>query len=986
MPEKKEKVSYKNTLNLPRTDFPIRSNPKVDDQLLLERWEQEDLYRKTFFAHEGHTKYILHDGPPYANGNLHLGHALNKVLKDIVGKSQRMMGKQVPITPGWDCHGLPIELKVTAENPDADKTQLKKACRAYAQKWVDIQREEFKKLGVLMDWENPYLTMNFSYESSILKALGIFIEKGYIERKNKTVPWCPSCQTVLAAAEIEYADRKDPSVYTLFTLTAEVVELIAPELQGKEIHLLVWTTTPWTLPLNRAVLLKPGSEYVILEIDGKYIVTARQLADNIAALKEEPKKVVASFNSGIIPSGELKAKHPFIENFEVPIILDNSVSLDDGTAAVHSAPGCGPEDYEVGVKNNLDIFSPISPDGKYTDEIKPVELKDMPVSEGQWWVLRKLKELDKLFHKANIMHSYPHCWRCRGGLIFRATKQWFCDLSQHDLKFRVLKVIDSQVETIPKKSVNRFKATVEGRLEWCLSRQRVWGVPIPAIIHDETDYVYISKELIDTVAHHVAQEGIEWWDKAEIKDLLPEDFDFTKYPLEELRKEEDILDVWFDSGVSYFAVLLQREELGFPADLYLEGKDQHRGWFQSSLLSSMITQDEPPMKTVMTHGFTVDEKGRKMSKSIGNVVAPNEMIAKFGTDGLRLWVASIDESGEAVVSDVLVGNVKEVFRKIRNTCRFLISNLYDFDISEDALPLDRLTEIDAYGLQELYKLNQKVLKAYNAMDFTAVFHLLGDYAAVDLSSFYLDIIKDRLYVEKADGHKRRSAQTACWHILDTLTRLMAPILSFTAEQLSDHYQKDKTESIHLQQFNALSYLRPLFGLHKGPEPEEMQVNGDQRDELHTLLHFESDKVSARQVQVDVAKKIADQEQLWTVLKQMRSAILKAIEQLRETGDIKHSLEATVTIYLDKNKLGLDILDDFKQLLHQKKQSLEDFFREFLIVSQFNVVDAKEGLSQSNYEGLLVKVEQASGIKCPRCWQWQHSSNIDGLCERCIELV
>jgi isoleucyl-tRNA synthetase len=967
MPEKQEKkVSYKNTLNLPRTDFPIRSNPKVDDALILERWQQDDLYRKSFFAHEGHTKFILHDGPPYANGNLHLGHALNKVLKDIAGKSQRMMGKQVPITPGWDCHGLPIELKVSKEHPNLDRTAFKKECRAYAQKWVDIQKEEFKQLGVLMDWENPYLTMHFSYESSILKALGIFIDKGYIERKNKTVPWCPSCQTVLASAEIEYADRKDPSVYTLFTLTKDAVKTIAPELQDKEVHLLVWTTTPWTLPLNRAVLLKPSAEYVVLDVDGQYIVTARQLADNIAALKDVPKKVIATFNSAIIPSGKLKAQHPFITNFEVPIILDGSVSLEDGTAAVHSAPGCGPEDYEVGVKNNLEIFSPITSDGKYTSDIKPKELDGMLVADGQWWVLRKLDEVGKLFHKTNIKHSYPHCWRCRGGLIFRATKQWFCDLSKHDLKSRVINAIDTKIETIPKKSINRLKATVEGRLEWCLSRQRVWGVPIPAIIHDKTDYVYTSKELIDTVAHHVAQEGVEWWDNATIKDLLPKDFDFNTYPLDELRKEQDILDVWFDSGVSYFAVLMQREELGFPADLYLEGKDQHRGWFQSSLLSSMITQDVPPMKTVMTHGFTVDEKGRKMSKSIGNVVAPDEMIQKLGTDGLRLWVSSIDESGEAVVSDVLMANVKEVFRKIRNTARFLISNLYDFDIEKDAVPLNKLTEIDVHGLQELYTLNHKVLKAYNDMDFTAVFHTLGDYTSVDLSSFYLDIIKDRLYVEKADGHKRRSAQTACWYILDTLTRLMAPILSFTAEQLSDNYQKNKNESIHLQQFTALSCLNPLFDVVETEEPDELCVNECQS--------------------IDINKKMAEQEQLWTVLKNMRSAMLKSIEQLREKGIIKHSLEAHISIYLDRDQLGFNVLDDFKKQLERKNQTLQDFFREFLIVSQFDIVDTKNDLAPSIFEGLSIKVEQAKGEKCPRCWQWQKSSHVDNLCDRCEKII
>lgn len=944
--DQNSKVSYKDTLNLPTTDFPIRANPKNEDPIMLERWQQEDLYRKSFFAHEGHGKFILHDGPPYANGNIHLGHAFNKTLKDIVGKSQRMFGNQVPITPGWDCHGLPIELKVTQENPGLDRVALKKACRAYAQKWVDIQREDFKKLGVLMDWDKPYATMDFSYEASVLRAFGEFVAQGYIERSNKTVPWCPSCQTVLASAEIEYEDRKDPSVFTLFPLTREALVVIAPELSDKEVSLLVWTTTPWTLPLNRAVLLKPSTEYVVQDLEGSFVITARQLAEKAAALKNLPVKIVATFNTSNITSGALKVHHPFIADFQVPIILDNSVLLEDGTAVVHSAPGCGPEDYQVGIKNNLEIFSPITPDGKYTVDIKPAELAGMAVTDGQWWVLRKLDELGKLFHKASLVHSYPHCWRCHGGLIFRATKQWFCDLEQHELKQRSLDAIDQHVSAIPEKSINRLKATLEGRLEWCLSRQRIWGVPIPAIIHDKTDYAYISKEFIDKVADHVAREGIEWWDTVDIKDLLPADFDFAKYPLHELRKEQDILDVWFESGVSYYAVLLQNKELGFPADLYLEGKDQHRAWFQSSLLCSMVTNDLPPMKTILTHGFTVDEKGRKMSKSIGNVVAPQDMIDELGTDGLRLWVSSIDASGEAVVSKVLIANVKEVYRKIRNTSRFLISNLYDFDITKDAVAIDQLQEIDAYGLQELYKLQHKVLKLYAAMDFTGIFHLFGDYVSADLSSFYLDIIKDRLYVEKANGHKRRSAQTACWYILDTFTRLMAPILSFTAEQLSDHYQKNKTESIHLQQFATLDALRSLCTM------------------------------------TDLAAQ--EHNQLWAGLKAMRSAMLKAIEQLREKGLIKHSLEAQVHFYADPTSNAAQQLLELSRKLAQKDQLLEEFFQEFLIVSQIHIFEEKQDdMQPTQVDGLYVHVTQAAGVKCPRCWQWQESASADQLCGRCF---
>lgn len=936
MAHNQDEKRYNDTLNLPRTDFPIRAQAKHDDKIMLERWQQEDLYRKTFLVHKGQQKFILHDGPPYANGHIHLGHALNKILKDIVGKSQRMLGKQVPITPGWDCHGLPIELKVTQEHGQLNRVDLKKACRAYAQKWIDIQREEFKALGVCMDWNNPYATMDFDYEASILHAFGVFIEKGYIERKNKAVPWCASCKTVLAAAEIEYADRKDPSVYVLFPLTDDASVQLVPSLSGKKVNLLVWTTTPWTLPLNRALTLKPDTQYVVLDIDDTYIVTAEKLADRITSIKEVPKKIVASFSANDLRLHRLYAQHPFIPGLKVPLLLDSGVSLEDGSAIVHCAPGCGPEDYEIGVRNNLEIFSPVSADGVYTQEVEPEELIGMPIAEGQWWVLRKLQELGYLFYKTTINHSYPHCWRCHNGLIFRATKQWFCDLSKHDLKKRTLDAIDAHIQTIPEKSINRLKSTLEGRLEWCLSRQRVWGVPIPAIIHDKTDYVYTSKEFVDTVASRIAQHGIEWWDTATIDELLPKDFDFNRYPKHELRKEEDILDVWFESGVSFYAVLLKREALGFPADIYLEGSDQHRAWFQSSLLISMVLEDTPAMKLIMTHGFTVDQKGRKMSKSIGNVIAPQEMIDELGTDGLRLWVSSIDTSGDAVVSPTVITNVKEVFRKIRNTARFLLSNLYDFDIKKDAIGFSQLMMIDQYAFREVCTLNEKILQAYHKMDFTQIFHMLADYTAVELSAFYLDIIKDRLYVERADSLQRRSAQTVCWYLLDTLTRLMAPILSFTAEQLSDYYQKDKKDSIHLQTFASLHDVATI---------------------------------------VDRSR----HEQLWDTLKNVRSAVLKSIEVAREEGVVKHSREASVQLYFAKDILGAD----FQQYLGH--QSISDFFKEFLIISQCVISTTPVGLNATSQEGLFVLVSPAQGTKCPRCWQW-HNDGQELLCHRCKNIV
>lgn len=935
-------VSFKNTLNLPQTDFPIRAQAAVDDPALIKRWQQENLYTKTFEHNKGHDQFILHDGPPYANGHIHIGHAYNKILKDIIGKSKRMQGKQVPITPGWDCHGLPIELKVTQENPGLAPAELKRACRAYAQKWIDMQKEEFKRLGVFMDWENPYLTMSYAYESDILRAFGFFVEGGYIERKNKTVPWCPACQTVLASAEIEYHERKDPSIYVMFPLEDRVITSLMPALAGKEVSFLVWTTTPWTLPLNRAVLIKPGARYVAIELpDGKYIIVAQQLAEKIAGMLNVPTQIVAECAAEDITALNGHAHHPFVENLRVPVILSDTVLLEDGTACVHCAPGCGPEDYEVGVRNDLEIYSPITPAGTYDKGINPSELYGMSVADGQIWVIKKLVEQGKLLHKTTIRHSYPHCWRSRDGLIYRATKQWFCDLERNGLKEKALKEIEA-ITTLPEKSGNRLHAAIEGRLEWCLSRQRIWGVPIPALLCTTCDHTYITKEFVDMIAEHVKQEGIEYWDTVNVTDLVPKDFACPSCNGTSFTKEHDILDVWFDSGISHYAVLNKDHGLSFPADVYAEGKDQHRGWFQSSLLTGLVIEQKAPMRTIVTHGFTVDEQGRKMSKSLGNVVSPQQMIDQLGTDGLRLWVSSIDCSGDAVISPKLTENVKEVFRKIRNTCRFLLSNLYDFDKRSDAIDFDKMEAFDRYAVHVLQEVNEKIINHYNNFDFTAVFHALGDYCAAELSSFYLDIIKDRLYVEKADGYLRRSAQTACWYILDTLTRAMAPILSFTAEQVSDLYQKDKKESIHLQSFAKLSDIIPAD------------------DQMH------------------------DHE--WEVLKKVRSAILKAIEELRQAGTIKHSLEATVMLHLDYDLGNLALVKKFIDRLRAHGQVPEQFFKEYVIVSHVELAQQTTDLKESEMVGVWVEVTKANGTKCPRCWNWDQTTHEHGLCRRCQKVV
>ena len=939
-----QKISFKNTLNLPQTDFPIRSNAAIEDLLIIERWNQEKLYEKAFEVNNGNQKYILHDGPPYANGNIHLGTAYNKILKDVIAKSHRMAGFHVPVTPGWDCHGLPIELKVTTEFPGLTPEQLKTKCREYAQKWIEVQKEDFKRLGVVMNWNHHYMTMSKKYESDIVRAFGVFIERGYIERSNKTVPWCASCQTVLANAEIEYHERKDPSIYIAFALDKATQKNAFATIE-KQINFLIWTTTPWTLPLNKMVILKAKTVYEVLEINDQLLLVGKDLSDKVCQKLSVPKKVVAHCMAEDLLGGN--ALHPFIDGQLSKIVAGDFVSTEDGTACVHGAPGCGQDDYAVGLQNNIEIFSPISSDGKYEEGILPQILVGQKVTDVLGTIITLLQDNNRLILKESIKHSYPHCWRCRNGLIFRATKQWFCDLSHNDLRQKALDAIET-IEFIPAATRNRLKASVSGRLEWCLSRQRVWGVPIVAALCKACNVAFTDLQLIEKVAQGISQAGIEYWDSVDLQTLLPKDAACQSCQSTEFEKEKDILDVWFESGVSHYSVLKNNEELAYPADIYLEGSDQHRAWFQSSLLTSLVLENAPCFKTIATHGYTVDAKGHKMSKSLGNVTAPQEIIEQMGTDGLRLWATSIDLSSDAVVSKILLDNVKEVLRKVRNTCRFLVSNLYDFDIKKDALPVEKLLLFDQYALQELALFNQQVKKAYRNNDLTAVQHLFADYCSGQLSSFYLDIIKDRLYTQKADGRDRRSAQTVCWSILDALTKLMAPIMSFTAEQLSDCYQKNKTTSIHLQQFADV----PLVW--QGSEKKEKEC-------------------------------------MWQALQKVRISVLKSLETLRQNGIIKHSLEAKVILAMNKaheqNKPLLDLLNS----VQASGQTQEQFSKEYFIISACEIIDTDtiddQELEQftdclESDSVLLVKAGHADGIKCPRCWQWEVTDQEHGLCSRC----
>lgn len=953
--EKKEK-NFRDTLNLPKTDFPIRAQNNIFDPQVLQRWEDEKLYEKTFDHNKGKETFILHDGPPYANGDIHLGHAFNKILKDIFTKAERMSGKHVPVIPGWDCHGLPVELKVTAENPGLNREQLKTACRSYAQKWINVQRQSFKNLGVQMHWDKPYTTMDFAYEASILRAFGVFYKDGYIQRQLKTVPWCASCQTVLANAEIEYEERKDPSIYVQFPLEQSVVSSLFGHVEnGAEVSLLIWTTTPWTLPLNRAVVLKPGAEYQLVKLLDKYVVIAKALVAKVAQVVGGTADIIATvFAQDLIGKS---VGHPFVEGLVVPIIGDGFTSLEDGTACVHSAPGCGPDDYEIGIRNKLEIYSPISADGKYTADILPHALAGMSVDDGQIWVIKKLAEYNRLFFKQSIRHSYPHCWRCHKGLIFRATSQWFCDLSKHDLKNRALAAIEN-LEMLPALGKNRFRATLEGRLEWCLSRQRTWGVPIPAVRCVGCDKVQTNIDLIEKVAQGVAREGIEYWDRVSVSDLQSV-IGCQDCSSVELEKEFDILDVWFESGVSHYAVVYNNPDQAYPADMYLEGKDQHRAWFQSSLLTSLVLEKSAAMKSIVTHGFTVDEKGRKMSKSLGNVVAPQDIVSKIGLDGLRLWVASCDYDSDPIYSDSLIQNVSEVYRKVRNTCRFLLSNLYDFDIEKDAVSLDDMLTIDQYALVRLHELNTSILNAYAGRKTTAFFHEIADYCVKDLSSFYLDIVKDRLYVEKADGLLRRSAQTVCYQILDTITKLVAPVLSCTAELVSDHYQGSKTTSIHLQDFAQTEIVAQRIVARYASEGIPHLGKKAQFDNLEYF-------------------------QMWDSLLQIRNAVLKRLEELRNADVIRHSLDARIAMHVSDSFEGYRSL----QLLLNSVagQSLELFLKEYFIVSQLALQGSADGDMKEVLPGVFVFVDKALGEKCVRCWQWSVDVNLEQLCGRCAAVL
>jgi len=787
-------MDYSKTLNLPKTNFAMKANLPEKEREIQRYWGEINLYRLIRGKRAGRPKFILHDGPPYANGDIHLGQALNKIMKDTIVRYHTMLGEDAPYVPGWDTHGLPTEQQVAKitkrDRRTIDPLEWRRECRNFAAKYIDRQREEFKRLGVLGDWDNPYVTFDPNYEASQIRVFKELVKKNLVYRALKPVYWCYHCETSLAEAEIEYKETTSPSIIVSFRLILDGSS--ADTLRDKDpIYVPIWTTTPWTLPGNTAIALNPNAKYLLIEADQKRFILVEERLSAVRELVGWKDVTLLGEFLGKDLEG-YKAQHPF-EDREVPLVLGDHVSTEEGTGAVHTAPGHGPEDYEVGLKYNLPVLSPIDELGRFTTET--LGLKGMNVLEANKVIISYLEENGKLLYNGTVNHDYPHCWRCRKPVIFRATEQWFIDVNS----FRdvALKSLDS-VEWIPPWSKNRMVGMLEVRPDWCISRQRIWGVPLPIFYCKRCNSPLLDTEVIEYVARIFEKEGSDSWFRYSAEELLPDGTVCPKCGSKEFEKEKDIMDVWFDSGSSFAGVLKRNRDLSFPADMYLEGSDQHRGWFQTSLLLSVATEGIPPYRKVLTHGFVVDELGKKMSKSLGNVIDPQEIVNSLGADVLRLWVASSDFRSDIKVSKNILNQIVEAYRKIRNTIRFMLGNLYDFDPERDTVPLEKLDILDRWVLSEWNELLDRVKTAYDEYEFHMVFHSVHSFCVNQLSSFYLDVIKDRLYVELPTSPKRRSAQTTLYSILRGILKILAPIMVHTAEEAWQHLPGQKELSVHLE--------------------------------------------------------------------------------------------------------------------------------------------------------------------------------------------
>ncbi len=929
-------MDYKSTLNLPKTDFPMKANLPQKEPEILKLWDDMGIYAKIRETSKDRPAYILHDGPPYANGNIHLGTALNKVIKDIVLKSKNMSGLNCIYVPGWDCHGLPIEHQVDKELGEKKGTlsQVEKrlACRVYARKFVDLQREQFKRLGVFGDWENPYLTMEYDYEATTVEEFGKLYLSGSVYKGKKPVYWCATCKTALAEAEVEYAEHHTPSIYVKFAVVSDIAAL-RPKLAGEKVHFVIWTTTPWTIPANLAIALHEKFAYVAVKVRGEVLIVAKELLDyclDAFGYRHEAYEILDEF-PGSVMEGQ-RCLHPLIDRESI-LIIAPFVTMDAGTGCVHIAPGHGQEDYEIGVRYGLENYAPVDADGKFTADVE--FFAGQFVFDANDAVNDKLRERGALLGCIDFEHSYPHCWRCKQPIIFRSTEQWFISMEKNDLRKKALQAVDS-VEWIPSWGHDRIFGMIENRPDWCISRQRLWGVPLTIFYCENCNQELLTKELLDHVVSLVRNHGADVWFEKETKDLMLPGTVCPACGHEHFRKETNILDVWFDSGVSHAAVLERWPNLTSPADMYLEGNDQHRGWFHSSLLECVATRDRAPYKSVLTHGFVVDGEGKKMSKSVGNVIESPQIIEQYGAEILRLWVAAEDYTEDVRISDEILKRLVDAYRRIRNTGRYILGNLDGFDARRDLLDYENLEEMDQWILHRLQELIRRVRDAYEAYQFHMVYYTLYNFCTVDLSALYLDVLKDRLYTSGADSKARRSAQTAMYRILDVMVRLLAPILTFTAEEIWAALPEfeGKQESVHLAQF---------------PEVNEKFLN----------------PVLAER---------------WKTMVTVRGEISKAIETARQAKVIGHSLDAAVDLAVPPKLL-------------QELRGHEEDMRALLIVSQLQFVEREqlvEPVASETMEGLLISVSKAKGRKCNRCWIYSptvgENPEHPTICRRCAETV
>lgn len=923
-------MDYSKTLNLPETEFPMRAGLPEREPEFLKYWEENKIYEKKQELHAGHKKFVLHDGPPYANGKIHMGTALNKILKDIIMKYKYAQGFDTPYVPGWDTHGMPIEhaaiKNLGLNRHELDTLVLRKECHDYALKWIDEQRTDFKRLGVLGDWDHPYITMTHDYEAVQIHVFGEMAKKGYIYKGKKAVYWCPHCETALAEAEIEYGEEKSPAIFVKMPLVKDN-GMLPEAAQGKPAYIVIWTTTPWTMPANVAIALHPDFEYAWVECEGEILFMAKEMLEAVGKVcKKDLSNIIGTCKGKDMEYAE--CRHPFetIDRKSL-VVLADYVTLEAGTGCVHTAPGHGADDFETGVRYNLPIICPVDGSGKLTAEAG-ADFAGMFVFDANVPIIKYLAGLNRLFGKENIRHQYAHCWRCKNPIIYRATEQWFASVD--GFREEALNAIANDVQWIPSWGEARIHNMVADRHDWCISRQRVWGVPIPIFYCEDCNEHLVNDDTINAVADLFAKEGSDAWWAHSAEEILPQGTKCPKCGGTHFRKESDIMDVWFDSGSSHAAVCKTRPELAWPADMYLEGSDQHRGWFQSSLLTSVATEGKAPYRAVLTHGYVVDGEGRKMSKSVGNTVAPQEVIAQYGADIIRLWAASSDYKADIRISKEILKQLSEVYRKIRNTIRYILGNTNDFNYETDKVEFKDMLELDRWALMHMQLLKKEVSAAYESYDFHVLYHAIHNFCSVEMSSYYLDILKDRLYAYKADSFERRSAQTAIYEIMLDLVVMIAPVLSFTMEEVWQFMKKPASmpESVFMM-----------------PWPE------------------------CKEEYIDEAL-----ESKWDNFIEIRSEITRVLEGARRAKTIGHSLDAKVELHATGEALAI-------------LRSVEGDLATLLIVSQAKLVEGLAGgVEATGREDLKVTVQAAEGEKCERCWIYSDTVGKDAehptVCARC----